>query len=134
MSPNRNRKKLEGSLESSIEAINDYLSELRDFRNKALRDYNEVRRNTNDNAERVVLETIRANTFKSFENYQKLYLDALKLHSAVAIKLSDKDKKADKEADEMLKITRTDKKDIKELKSKILKELEEEKRNLSNND
>lgn len=135
---NRNSKKLEGTFNSSIDALNDYLSELRDLRAKALRDYKEIKRNMEDNSERIALEHIRVNTMKAYENYNKMYLDALKLHKEIVSKMSDIDLKNKKaigdDENNNFKVTRTDKREIVDLKKQLMEELKEAKRNMLNND
>ena len=108
-----NSKKLEGTFNSTLEQLTDYLNELRDLRAKALRDYKEIKRNTEDNSERIALEHIRFNALRTYENYHKMYLEALKLHLGIVSKMTDADNKAKKGSGEdgnEFKITRTDKK------------------------
>jgi len=69
----------------------DWSKELQNMYSKASRDYNEIKRNTDDNGDRVTLENIRANTLKTIENYFKIRLDTLKLLATVANKMSPKD-------------------------------------------
>lgn len=90
----RNKKyipNLDASYDSVLEQLNMMLKQLQDVRTKALNDYKEVKHNTLDNADRIQLETIRSNAFKSIENYFKLWLEIVKVHAMVASKLSTKD-------------------------------------------
>lgn len=137
MSTNRNSKKLEGTFNSTLEQLTDYLNELRDLRAKALRDYKEIKRNTDDNSERIALEHIRFNALKTYENYHKMYLEALKLHLGIVSKMTDADNKAKKgsgEENNDFKITRTDKKEMVEFKKQILDDLRKAKRESFGND
>jgi hypothetical protein len=88
-------KKIEisGNFDSVVNEINYFLKELNSMYSSAKRDYNEIKRNTTDNPDRITLEAIRANTLKSVENYFKIRLDTLKLLAIVADKMSPKDKK-----------------------------------------
>ena len=89
--PKRYIPKLDPSYDSVLEQLNMLLKQLQDVRAKALSDYKEVKYHTLDNADRIQLEQIRSNTFKSFENYFKLWLEVVKIHAMVAGKLSTKD-------------------------------------------
>lgn len=84
-------KDINGDFESVIIELRSFLKELKNMYSKASRDYNEIKRNTGDNGDRVTLENIRANTLKTIENYFKIRLDTIKLLTIVADKMSPKD-------------------------------------------
>jgi hypothetical protein len=91
MNRRENKNEVTGEFSSVISEINVFLKELKNMYSKASRDYNEIKRNTDDNGDRVTLENIRANTLKTIENYFKIRLDTLKLLAVVADKMSPKD-------------------------------------------
>lgn len=91
--PRHQNHEIDGNYESVIKELRFFIRQLESFRLKATRDYREIKDNTEDKHDRVQLEQIRNNTLKSLQEYFKLRFDAIKLHAAIADKLSPKDNK-----------------------------------------
>lgn len=84
----KNDVKIESTFDSVLSNLDILVKQMDDFRKKAIRDYNEVKHHSNDIADRIQLEQIRSNAFKSFEQFFKMRLDAIKIHAMVVGKLS----------------------------------------------
>jgi hypothetical protein len=115
--PRKNSNKLDLSYDCILDQLSIMLRELTDVRAKAMRDYNEIKRNTEGNEDRVMLENVRNNTFKSFEYYFKLKLDTLKVLATVTMKAN-----GSKEIEESIQTLNSDDKDNLYEKMQELKE------------
>jgi hypothetical protein len=82
----RPRKSLGNSFESIFEHLNTLVNQLEDLRAKAIRDYNEIREMTEGKEDKLMLEDNRSNAFKSFENYFKMRIQLLMIHSNLVLK------------------------------------------------
>lgn len=115
--PRKNSNKLDLSYDCILDQLSIMLRELTDVRAKAMRDYNEIKRNTEGNEDRVMLENVRNNTFKSFEYYFKLKLDTLKVLATVSMKAN-----GSKEIEESIQTLNSDDKENLYEKMQELKE------------
>jgi hypothetical protein len=115
--PRKNSNKLDLSYDCILEQLSIMLRELTDVRAKAMRDYNEIKRSTEGNEDRIMLENIRNNTFKSFEYYFKLKLDTLKVLATVSMKAN-----GSKEIEESIQTLNSDDKENLYEKMQELKE------------
>jgi hypothetical protein len=115
--PRKNSNKLDLSYDCILDQLSIMLRELTDVRAKAMRDYNEIKRNTEGNEDRVMLENVRNNTFKSFEYYFKLKLDTLKVLATVTMKAN-----GSKEIEESIQTLNSDDKENLYEKMQELKE------------